>query len=61
MVEMTRRQEEVLALLRRGLRNKEIARELGISWRTVKVHVSRVLLLRGCRDRLELLAREVAK
>jgi DNA-binding CsgD family transcriptional regulator len=40
---LTPRQQEVLALLRRGLTNEEIARELNISPDGVKFHVSDIL------------------
>jgi DNA-binding CsgD family transcriptional regulator len=40
---LTPRQQEVLALLRRGLTNEEIARELNISADGVKFHVSDIL------------------
>ena len=40
---VTSREYEVLALLARGLPNKEIAAELGISERTVKFHVTSIL------------------
>ncbi|RLL55594.1 DNA-binding response regulator [Mariprofundus sp. EBB-1] len=43
---LTGRQREVLALLRTGLSNKEIARELSISEATVKAHVT--IILRSC-------------
>jgi DNA-binding CsgD family transcriptional regulator len=41
--ELTERQREVLALLRRGLTNEEIGRELGISTDGAKFHVSQIL------------------
>ncbi|MCP4660475.1 MAG: response regulator transcription factor [bacterium] len=40
---LTRREREVLELLAKGLRNKEIAKEFGISLATVKVHVHHLL------------------
>ena len=41
--------------LRRGLANKEIARELDISENTVKKHLSSVFQKLGVEDRLQLL------
>ena len=38
--ELTPRETEVLALVRQGLANKQIARRLGISERTVKAHLT---------------------
>jgi DNA-binding NarL/FixJ family response regulator len=40
---LTPREREVLALLARGRANKVIARDLGVSERTVKTHVSNIL------------------
>jgi DNA-binding NarL/FixJ family response regulator len=41
--ELTARQKDILAGVMRGLSNKEIGRELGISHFTVRNHVSRLL------------------
>ncbi len=45
------REEQVVRLLAQGLANKQIARSLGISERTVKVHVSSILRRLGVADR----------
>ena len=48
------REQETAELLARGASNKEIARELDITERTVKAHVSALLEKLGARDRLQL-------
>jgi DNA-binding CsgD family transcriptional regulator len=48
------REREVAALLLRGLRNKEIAAELGVSVPTVKLYVGKLLKIYGCTDRTQL-------
>lgn len=53
--QLTRRQLEVLDLLRIGHSNKAIARELGISEATVKAHVTMVLRSQGVSSRSQLL------
>ena len=53
---LTRREQEVLALLARGLQNKEISAELTISPRTVKFHVSSLLGKLGAGNRTEAVA-----
>ena len=51
---LTARELETALLIARGANNKEIARELGITERTVKAHVSAMLEKLGARDRLQL-------
>ena len=48
---LSAREREVLRLTSRGLANKQIARELGISERTVKVHLGNVFRCIGVGDR----------
>lgn len=50
---LTRRELEVLALVREGLRNAEIAARLAISDKTVDHHVSAILAKLGARTRSE--------
>lgn len=51
---LTGREREILALAVAGYPNKEIARRLDISFRTVEVHRSRILLKTGAATLLEL-------
>jgi DNA-binding NarL/FixJ family response regulator len=50
---LTERETDVLRLLAGGLANKEIARSLGIGEKTVKTHVSNVLLKLNVRSRTQ--------
>jgi len=50
---LTRREQEVLELIGRGLANKRIALELGIAEKTVKTHVGHVLAKLGVSDRTQ--------
>jgi ATP/maltotriose-dependent transcriptional regulator MalT len=50
---LTAREHEVLALIRNGLSNREIARTLWIAESTAKVHVRNVLKKLGVRSRTE--------
>lgn len=50
---LTKREEEILSLVAKGLSNKLIARELDISDGTVKVHVKHLLKKLGLRSRVE--------
>lgn len=51
--DLTDREREILGLLADGRSNKEIARELGISDATVKVHIKHLLRKLGVKSRLE--------
>jgi DNA-binding NarL/FixJ family response regulator len=51
--QLTEREREVLRLVTGGLPNKLIARELGISEKTVKAHLTTVFHRIGVRDRLQ--------
>jgi DNA-binding NarL/FixJ family response regulator len=50
---LTGREREVLAELAHGRSNREVARALGISEKTVKAHVSAVLAKLGVQDRTQ--------
>lgn len=50
---LTSREAEVLELVRKGLANKQIARRLGISERTVKAHLTSVFQRIGVADRTQ--------
>ena len=50
---LTERETEVLCLLAQGQANKEIARSLNISEKTVKVHVSNILSKLGVQSRTQ--------
>jgi DNA-binding NarL/FixJ family response regulator len=51
--ELTEREREVLAMLSSGLLNKQIARRLGISEKTVKAHLTNVYRRIGVEDRTQ--------
>lgn len=51
---LTPRQDEIVAQVSRGLQNKEIASELGISENTVKMHLQNIFEHTGYSNRTEL-------
>ena len=51
MPDLTPREREVLGLVREGLANKQIARRLGITERTVKAHLTSIFATIGVADR----------
>lgn len=50
-VRLTRRQQEILQLLHRGLASKEVAAELGVSLGTVNNHISGLMRVLGVSNR----------
>jgi DNA-binding NarL/FixJ family response regulator len=52
-VDLTPRETEVLVCITQGRSNREIAEELGIAEKTVRIHVSAVLDKMGARDRTQ--------
>jgi DNA-binding NarL/FixJ family response regulator len=55
-VSLTARELEVLSMIARGLRNRDIANEIGRTEETVKMHVKSVLAKLGVADRTEAVA-----
>ncbi len=55
--ELSPRQREVLNHLTQGQTNKEIAKRLGVSIATVKLHVQAILSATGARNRTEVVSR----
>jgi len=49
---LTRREQQLVQLIGRGLTNKEIASQLNLSEQTIKNHVHRMLQKLGASDRL---------
>lgn len=48
------REREVLAVLVRGLGDKQIAAELGLSWHTARGYLRSAMLKTGAKSRVEL-------
>jgi DNA-binding NarL/FixJ family response regulator len=53
LVELTPREHEVLTCITRGQNNRDIAEQLHIAEKTVRIHVSSVLYKMGARDRTQ--------
>jgi len=53
--ELTAREYQVALMVARGLSNKEVARGLGISPGTAKLHVHNIFLKIGARNRYDLI------
>jgi len=54
VVELSRRESQLVALLAQGLKNKEIARQLDLSEGTVRIYLSKLFSKVGANDRFEL-------
>lgn len=54
ILEITKRESDVIALLAQGLTNKRIGKELGISNHTVRDHISSMLKKTKTTNRVEL-------
>lgn len=57
LASLTDRERRVAEAVQRGLSNKEVARQLDITERTVKAHLSAAFRKLGVRDRMQLAAR----
>lgn len=51
---LTRREQELVGLIRHGLSNKEIGSRINLSEQTIKNHIHRILRKVGANDRLEI-------
>ena len=54
---LTTRQQQIVELLKQGMSNKEIARELGIAAGTVKVHLHEMFARLGTTSRGKLVSK----
>jgi DNA-binding NarL/FixJ family response regulator len=54
---LTRREQQLVGMIRLGLSNKEIGSRLSLSEQTIKNHVHRMLRKVGANDRLEIVER----
>jgi DNA-binding NarL/FixJ family response regulator len=53
LLNLTRREEEIAALVARGMTNRQIASELSISEHTAATHIRRILKKLGLRSRAQ--------
>ena len=53
---LSRREQQLVGLIKRGLTNKEMANQLNLSEQTIKNHVHRMLRKMGAPDRLSIVA-----
>ncbi len=60
-MKLSERESQILNLLQRGLTNKEIGKDLGISPHTVRDHISGVALRHGIKGRTALTALHIRK
>jgi DNA-binding NarL/FixJ family response regulator len=58
---LSRRENDVLQLMARGMDTRQIAAELGISAQTVKTHVARLYTRMGTRDRTQTVASAIRR
>ena len=58
--DLTETERRVAEAVARGLSNKEIAAEFGISARTIEMHISHILAKKGWSNRVEI-ARDVLR
>lgn len=52
---LTSREKEIVALVKKGLPNKDIGTQLGISLNTVKVHLNHIFKKKNVSSRVELI------
>jgi DNA-binding NarL/FixJ family response regulator len=57
--ELTKRELEILQLVRRGRRNREIAQEMQIEEKTVKNHINSIYSKLGITSRVEAMAARI--
>ncbi len=60
-MKVTRRQGEILELVRSGLSDKEVGRRLGVSAGTIRTHLRRIYRRHRVRGRAQAIAEYVAE